>query len=177
MDWEDKKYHRKIISNDLKEFFFDREIRYLNLLEKNSWVPKILDIQDKRIFLEFNRETLNTVVMERDIDLEIPSWKTQMQNIMDHLLENNLYKMTLYPHCFFIDKNGIIKTLDFYACVPFEQRIFPISKIEEMIGRDSVNRFVEATVDGNIDFEIFFNKLLSYHLGRYWPTNPFNARS
>lgn len=170
MDFADVNYHKNLLSTKIRDYFFERELENLKKFKDYTWCPNLLDIQGKKIFLEFGAETLNNIVLDktRNIDNECPDWQNQIQSTLDDIKKQQYYKVTLYPHCFFI-LNGIIKTIDFYGCVAFEDRMMPLDIIREMIGKDSVDRFAEATVSDKIDFEIFYNKLLTHHLFKYWP--------
>jgi hypothetical protein len=178
MDWEDLTYHKKQLKKELKDFFFKREIKYLFKFTKYEWCPAIMNISGPEIFLEFQKETLNNIVMDptRNLDEECPTWKEQINKIVYDTEREGVYKMTLYPHCFFIH-DGVVKTFDFYGCASFEEKLFPIDKIKDIIGQDSVDRFSEATTGDTIDFELFYKRLISHHLNSYWPVNPFSARS
>lgn len=63
--------------------------------------------------------------------------------------------------------------MDFYGCVPMNDCLVELSKVEDMIGAESVGRFAEARVDDNIDFGIFFDRLLETYMDKYWDINPF----
>ena len=81
--------------------------------------------------------------------------------------------MALYPHCFYINNSGQIKTIDFYSCIEKDNCMLPRSQLEGIIGKDSTGRFDASTVDGIIDFSVFFEKTVLVHLAQNWPTNPF----
>ena len=83
------------------------------------------------------------------------------------------YKMTLYPHCFYIDQNMQLKSFDFYACIEKAHPYIERFKIEGMIGTESINFFNDATINGVIDFNIFFKSTLISRLSNTWPENPF----
>jgi hypothetical protein len=165
------------LTAELINFFFEREVRYLTIFQEYPWAPKILEIDlvNRKIFIEFNKETLNHIIFTpgRNLDIECPNWKEQIFTILSDIVNGRYYKMALYPHCFFIDNTGKIKTIDFYGCVSQEERYLERSKIEGMIGNDSGGRFNEVTKDGLIDFEMFFKNTLSVHLTKVWPDSPF----
>jgi len=170
MDFADNGYHKNLLSTKIRDYFFEREISNLEKFKDYVWCPKVLDIKGKKIFVEFGEETLNNIVLDntRDIDHECVNWQEQIRSIVDDINKQQYYKVTLYPHCFFI-LNGTVKTIDFYGCVAFKDRMMPLDIIREMIGKDSVDRFNEAIVGNTIDFEIFYNRLLTHHLFKYWP--------
>jgi hypothetical protein len=171
MDFADNAYYRNPLSEQIRDYFFEREVANLETFKNYSWCPTVIDIKGKQIFLDLGtNETLNHIVMDstRNLNNECVNWKTQIRNIISDVNQAEYYKVTLYPHCFAIDKHTI-KTIDFYGCVAFKDRMMPLEFISEMIGKDSVNRFAEATIGDKIDFEIFYNRLLEHHLFSYWP--------
>jgi hypothetical protein len=142
---------------------------------KHDWVPKLIDIDKKKIYIEWNKETLNTLLFVHNtpVDAVCPDWKDQLRTILKDLRDDGYYKMALYPHCFFLDKNNKLKTFDFYGCVEIADPFIQRSQIEGIIGNESGGRFDTATKDGVIDFSVFFKNTLLTHLANTWPDNPF----
>jgi hypothetical protein len=179
MKWDETEPYQKDntrLTKELVDFFFERELKYLTTFQDRAWAPKLIDVDlpNRKIVIEFNNETLNHVIFTgRDLDKICPDWKDQIFNILQDIVTSGYYKMALYPHCFFIDKNNQIKTIDFYGCLPQTERYLERSKIAGMIGNQSGNRFDEATTDGMIDFDFFFKQTISQHLAKAWPDNPF----
>ena len=153
------------LTTDLIDFFFEREVKYIKLLEHFDWAPNIyeIDLTNKNIIIEWNKETLNTIlfVKEQNLNDVCPDWKDQIFQIVKDIVDYGYYKMALYPHCFFIDTRGKIKTFDFYGCIEKDNAFVERSKIAGMIGPDSANRFdMTTTKDGIIDLNIFFSLIL-----------------
>lgn len=174
---EYQKYN-KTLTKDLVDFFFNLELKNLRTFQQYSWAPKIIeeDILNKKIFIEFNKETINypVVMPDRDLNIECPDWKEQIFNILKDIDNAGYYKMALYPHCFFIDPHGKLKTIDFYSCLPKDDCKIPRDKIEGLIGEQSNNRFDNSTVDGMVDFKIFIKITMLDHLSKTWiKENPF----
>jgi len=180
MDWSlDNPYHSNAVgrTTELIDFFFEREVKYINIFKDYPWAPTILDIDldSKQIFIEWNKETLNTLLFVHNstIDSVCPDWKDQQYNILKDIRDAGYYKMALYPHCFFLDKNNKLKTFDFYGCVKISNPYIERSKIEGIIGVDSAGRFDKATENGIIDFSVFFKNTLLNDLANTWLDNPF----
>jgi hypothetical protein len=165
------------LTADLVNFFFEREIKYLTTFQGKPWAPKLLkvDLQNRKIFIEWNKETLNTIIFTpgRNLDKECSDWKEQIFEILKDILDSGYYKMALYPHCFFIDNKGKIKTFDLYSAIERENPYIERRLIEGMIGHNSTDRFNISTNNGVIDFELFFKLTLTDHLKNTWPDNPF----
>jgi hypothetical protein len=167
----------KELSAELVNFFFEREVKYLTIFQKYDWAPKIIDIDyDKRkIFIEFNKETLNHIVMGKDRILaqEVPNWREQVFAILKDIDDAGYYKLALYPHCFFVSKDNKLKIIDFYACIEKHNCCIERSKIEGMIGKDSTGRFDNATQNDVVNFEVFFKTTMLEHLTERWKDNSF----
>lgn len=181
MVWNDKDPYQqdnKRLTPELIEFFFEREVKYLTTFKDRTWAPNIIDIDipSKKIFVEWNKESLNNIIFTegRSLDQECPDWREQIYNILHDIVSSGYYKMALYPHCFYIDRYNKIKTIDFYGCLEASERYLERSKIAGIIGNESGNRFDAATMgDGRIDFELFFKNTVKTHLANTWPDNPF----
>ena len=167
----------KGLTKDLVNFFFEREVKYLETFQSYKWAPKLFDIDyaNRTIFTEFYPNTINRILLtpDRNLDLEYPNWKDQIFSMLKDIDQAGYYKMALYPHCFFFDKNSQLKTIDFYSCVEKDNCLIPRNKVEGLIGGDSTGRFNNATVGSNVDFEIFFKTTMLTHLAQRWPDNPF----
>lgn len=168
-------YPRPCYTQGLVDFFYEREQTYITLFQDRVWAPKLIDIDynKKLIFLEWNIETCNNIVNSgKNLNDFCSNWKEQMFGILDDLLLSGYYKMSLYPHCYFIDKEGILKTFDFYATVEKINPYIKFSKIEGMVGRDSVQRFENAKEGDSINFEIFFKDTIENYIK--WPDDALN---
>jgi len=179
MHWDKDEPYQKSntkLTNQLIDFFFEREVTYLRRFQSYDWAPKLLelDLENKKIFIEWNPDTLNRILFKDNKNLNdvCPDWKSQVFQILKDITEDGCYKMALYPHCFYIN-NGKLKTFDFYSCLLRSERYVDKQTIEGMIGPDSGKRFDDATVGDKIDFDVFFKNTLLTHLGTIWPDNPF----
>lgn len=178
MDWTLASDYHKYNTNrtqELLDFFFAREIKYFDVFKDYDWAPKLLDVTDNKIFIEWNQGTFNNILFEQQqsLDQVCTDWREQLFVILRDIKDAGYYKMALYPHCFFFDKDNRVKTFDFYGCVEIAYPYVERKKIEGMIGQDSGNRFNAATENDLINFETFFKNTLRTHLGTIWPDDPF----
>jgi hypothetical protein len=177
MLWDNRSPYQseRTLSKDLIDLFLKREIEFLTKLQGYSWAPTLFEIQDNKIFIEWHKESLNHIVFGgRNLDQICPTWHKQIYQILYDLKSAGFYKMALYPHCFFLDKHNNIKTIDFYSCAYMSDPFIDIASIKEMIGGESADRFKRATtVDGKLDFRIFFKDTMLNHLNTLWPDSPF----
>lgn len=167
----------QIADQTLIDWFFEREVKFLQSLSNFEFTPVVhdIDIKNKKIFIEWNKETLSQIVFDnnRNLDSEFPQWKTELRSIMESLHTAQYYKMALYPHCFYISKDGKLKTIDYYSVVPYTEQYIDRKVIEGVIGKDGAYRFDESTSNGVVDFKQFFEITVNTHLSRYWPSSPF----
>lgn len=177
----DQEYRKNesTINEDLIQWFFDREVKFLQELQNFKTTPTLydIDLKNRKIFIEWNKETLSQIVFDktRNLDEELPDWETQIKNFLVATKENNFYKMSLYPHCFYISKDKVLKTIDYYAIVPYSERFIERKIINGVIGEHGAYRFDESTNDnGLIDFKKFFQITLTKHLSIIWPNSPFS---
>jgi hypothetical protein len=165
------------LTKELVEWFFQREAKFLTDLQHLNCTPEVyeVDYKNKKIFIEWNKETFSQIVNDpaRSIDKEVPDWKLQLKEIFKEFHNARHYKLSLYPHCFFIDKNKQIKTIDYYSVVPYEQQYIERKIIEGIIGPIGEYRFDISTNNGLLDFKKFHEITINYHLDNYWDVNPF----
>lgn len=167
-----------IINEDLLQWFFEREVKFLTELSNLKTTPAIYDVDraNRKVFIEWNKETFSQIVFgnNRNLDHEYPDWQQQIKDFLIATKENNFYKMAMYPHCFFMTKDNVLKTIDYYSVVPYSERFIERKTIEGIIGPEGAYRFDESTDNtGLIDFEKFFKITLTRHLKTYWPNSPF----
>jgi hypothetical protein len=98
------------VPQGLVDWFFKRDVKFLKELSHLKTTPKLYDVDydNNKIFIEWNKETLSQVLFTsgRDLDKEVPNWKEQMKDFFISTKENNFWKVSLYPNCFFISKDG-----------------------------------------------------------------------
>jgi len=166
------------MTQEIVDFFYEREVQFLEKLQHLNCTPKLLEIDraNNKVFIEWNTETLAQIIFDpsRSIDNELPNWKDQLYSIVKELKDSGHYKLALYPHCFFINKDGVLKTIDYYSVVPHDDYFIERNLIEGMIGDEGSYRFDRVElIDGILDLKEFFNLTMKVHLPKYWPDCPF----
>jgi hypothetical protein len=165
------------LNPELVTYFFNRELDNIKRFQGHDWCPELFDydVGKQLIYIEFNHETVNYIVAdsERDLDKELPDWKQQIEKMIVELYELQYYKMSLYPHCYFISEDKKLKSIDYYGGFKVGDTISR-EFISGIIGANSLDRFDFATVNGNIDCDKFFEYTLKYQLDSMWKDkNPF----
>jgi len=167
-----------IISEDVINWFFNREVKFLKELSHLDSTPAVyeVDIKNRKIFIEWNKETLAQIMFDptRNLDNELPNWQEQIKKVLTDIKKEDCWKMSLYPHSFYISKDNKLKTIDFYSVVPYTEQFIERNIIEDIIGKDGAYRFDESTTSsGHIDFKKFFEITVTKHLEIYWSNSPF----
>jgi len=170
---------QEVTDEDLIQWFFDREVKFLNRLSHLKTTPKVydVDLNNRKVFIEWNKETLSQILFTpgRNLNEELPDWEKQIKDFFVSTKENKFWKMALYPHCFYISKDQTLKTIDHYSVVPYEEQFIERKIIEGVIGKHGAYRFDESTdANGYIDFKKFFEITATRHLSQAWPSNIFS---
>ena len=168
IDLEYRPHENTSVPEDLVDWFFKRDVKFLKKLSYLKTTPELYDIdyKNRKIFMEWNKETLSQVLFTpgRNLDIEVPNWKEQMKDFFISTKTNNFWKVSLYPNCFFISKDGQLKTIDNYAVIPYEEQFIERKIIEGIIGKDGAYRFDHSTDEkGFIDFKKFFEITITKH--------------
>lgn len=166
------------VNEELIQWFFEREVRFLNQFSNLKTTPEVyeVDYANRKVFIEWNKETLSQILFtpDRNLDKELPNWQEQIRDFLIATKENKFWKMALYPHCFYIAKDSTLKTIDHYSVVPFEEQFIERKIIEGVIGKHGAYRFDASTDDkGFIDFKKFFEITVTKHLSMTWPNSVF----
>jgi len=161
---------------ELVHTFFDKELFYLDKFKHHSWCPNILDVdfKNKKIFLEWNNTTCNDIINSPDqLTSVCPNWKNQLEACIRDLLNDHVYKITLYPHCHYVNKDGNLKSFDYYGCFDFNQATLTIAQVNGLIHSSSINRINEAVSNNMLDLKVMFYRSLEAHI--VWPDNFLNS--
>jgi hypothetical protein len=161
--------HPRVTSHN--DFFFKRELEYLDRFKNKSWAPEVLkiDIELKQIFIKWYQDSCNSIIYSgNNLDEACPQWREQLGAIVRDVLSEGVYKMTLYPHCFYIDNDQNLRTIDFYACVDKDKPAISFDTIGHIMSKKSAHRWIEAQTGDVINFEVFFNRAIETHITD-WP--------
>lgn len=161
-------------SDELMNFFFERELNFIKLFQDKPWCPTLydVDVKNRKILVEFNKESLNWPIYEenRSLDKEFPKWKEDLFEVLKDLNDSGYYKASIYPHCFFYDNSGNLKMLDYYATIPKNDTKIHKDLIEPIIGVDSEHRFVEVKNGDYYEMGEHFKNSLKNWIK--WPGDP-----
>lgn len=154
--------------------FYKMELKYLEKFKNYGWAPDVLDITQDKIFIRWNDVTCNDVINSgNSLDDICPTWKLQLKNAITDQLSERVYKLSLYPHCHFIDLQGQLRAFDCYMSFDFDNYFVDLEKINGLIHKQTEHRITESVANGNVDMKQFFLRALESHV--VWPNNYLNT--
>jgi hypothetical protein len=160
------KQPRLSYTQELVDYLFEREVKYLEIFKDEPFCPEILDIQDKQIYFKFYDKTCNESVY-RDNDLK-SSWKQDITDVVLRQVSMGYLKATVYPHSHFYDSHGQMRSLDFYATIEKSRPYLNYKILEGIVGFDT-NRFSLAREGDELNIELIFKSGLTQY--SKWPEN------
>jgi hypothetical protein len=168
-------FWNKDYTDDLVQFYFSREVDFLNRLSDEDYTPEVLNIDydKKEITFKWYDSNINRIMHEKDIDEVCPDWKDQIKNIVKDLASKEIYKLNLYPHTFYIDDRNKVRMFDLYGCIDFEEPWIKDSYILPILGKDNTDRFLTNQEDGMINLLGAYKYGIQNNAGN-WPENFLN---
>jgi hypothetical protein len=160
---------RPLYTEESVNYFFDQEVKYILKYNNSYFMPKILDIdyQGKKIFYEWHGDSCNHLIYgSRNLDTVCPDWKEQIKNILLDLYKSGTYKLTMYPHCHYVARDGQIKSIDWYGCIPVDDPWVNSAWMDSIIHHTAKFRLEEtgAIIDGKYNLEKMFQNSMHDHV-------------
>lgn len=161
--------HRPLYTKEAVDYFFDQEVSYITQYKNMSFMPNVIDIDytNKQIFFEWHGETCNEIIYSgRNLEDYCPNWKDQIRDIELGLYLLGTYKLTMYPHCHFIDQDGQMKAIDWYGCIPVDSPWVESKYMDSIIHESAKFRLEEtgAVVDNRYNLEEMFKRSIGVHV-------------
>ena len=166
-DWQNKYQRmyeaRDLYTEDVCDWFFQNELYYLEKFKDRSYTPNILDIdyKNKKIFFEWHGYTFNEMLH----NCEPVEWQEQLKYIMIDLYNSGTYKLTMYPHCHFLDANGVMKTIDWYGCVTITNPLIKTKYMDAIVHETARFRLDETDrSDTHYNLELMYKQSMLNHV-------------
>lgn len=173
-DWQNKyqRYEdacRPLYTKEAVEYFFNQEISYIEKYKDQYFMPNVLDIDylGKKIFFEWNGDSCNHMIYgSKNLNKICPDWKEQIKKIILDLYRSGTYKLTMYSHCHYISKDGVMKAIDWYGCIPVNEPWVDSAWMDSIIHHTAKFRLEEtgAIVDGKYNLEKMFQRSINEHV-------------
>jgi hypothetical protein len=173
MNWNSNKYFMNdIMTEELYEYWFNQEVKYLLKLKNKSYVPEILDIDysKRKIKFRWYNKSLNWLIVNNQIN-NIKNWQDQIQNIKQDLEQHRIYKINMYPHTFYFDDKDQAHCMDMYGCTDNDSRYLSIEYLEPLIRTDRFDKFIH---NNQLDTHELYNETIKTNYAE-WPGDFLNA--
>lgn len=160
---------RPLYTKQAVDYFFDKEVEYILKYQHSDFMPEVLEIDydNKRIFFRWHGESCNHIIYSgRNLDDYCADWRDQIKNIELVLFKSGTYKLTMYPHCHFIDRDGRMKAIDWYGCVPVDDFWIDAQWMDSIIHHTAKFRLEETgdIVNGKYNLERMFKGSMGRHV-------------
>jgi hypothetical protein len=162
--------NRPLYTEHTVNWFWENEVNNILKFQGSKYAPEIIDIDysSKKIFLKWYKETCNEIIYSgRNLNEVCLDWQDQIKNIMVDLYNKGVYKLTMYPHCHYIDDDANMRSIDWYGCVPVTNPYIPGAVMDSIIHPTARFRLDETggiNTDGNYNLEIMFRNSMQHHV-------------
>ena len=173
MNWNKNNYYdNKEMTEELYNFWFNQETRYLLKLKNKKYIPEILDIDYKKRKITFRwyDKSLNALIENNEIN-KISNWQNKIKAIKDDLEKEKIYKINMYPHTFYFDDNNEAHIMDLYGCTDYSTRFLDIQFLKPLIRTDRFDKFI---INDQLDTHELYNETIKTNYAE-WPGDFLNA--
>jgi hypothetical protein len=169
-DWQNKYQRmneaRPLYTEEIVDYFFKQEVDSLLKFKDKPYAPEIIDIDYKlkRLYFKWYKESCNEIIYSgRPIGKD---WFEQIKDITIDLFNSGTYKLTMYPHCHYIDFNGQMRSIDWYGCVPVSDPYIECQYMDAIIHSTAQFRLDEtgAPLNNRYNLELMFKRSLQQHV-------------
>jgi hypothetical protein len=142
--YNDTEYHygkNQVVDPELMTEKWDREVKYLTLMASSNpdLVPEIIDIDivNRKIFLKIDGVDFWQRHFDSNCtyDVVLPSWKSQILNIIQAHKNLNLFKHSMHPSSYFI-VDGQLKSINYFFTYHNDEDTIAISEVKSHISSD-----------------------------------------
>ena len=153
-------------TEDVVDYFFYKEADYAQWFSGYDWAAPVIEVDytNKRVFYAWHGRSCNEML---HLNQPMPAdWKDQLKTIMLDSYKSGVYKLTMYPHCHFIDPEGQMRTIDMYGCVETADPYIKAKYMDGIIHNTAQFRLDETgeLVDGRYNLEEMFKQSLGKHV-------------
>jgi hypothetical protein len=158
---------RPLYTQEVVDWFFNNEIKWLNFFKDTEYSPEVIDIDtvNKKIFIKWYTYSCNEI-MYSGRKWPKDEWKLKIKNIILDQYNKGVYKLTMYPHCHYIDDNNNMRAIDWYGCVPINDPYIEEKYMQGIIHDTAKFRLDETgnAISGKLNLEAMFKRSLGTHV-------------
>ena len=173
MNWNANKYfENKEMTDELYNYWFNQEVKYLFKLKNKKYIPEIINIDYSKRTITFRwyDKSLHWLLKTRQIDI-IPNWQDKIKAIKDDLEKDNIYKINMYPHTFYFDDEDNAHIMDLYGCTDVDTKYLDVQFLKPLIRN---NRFDKFILNNQLDTHELYKETIRTNYAE-WPGDFLNA--
>lgn len=159
--------HRPLYTKEVVDWFWNNELKWIEYFKNKLYAPEIIDIDliNKKIYIKWYNTSCNQIIYSKK-NWPQEQWKHQINDILIDQYNEGVYKLTMYPHCHYIDNNDQMRAIDWYGCVPVIEPYIEERYMQGIIHETAKFRLNETgnPNNGKINLEIMFKRSLGTHV-------------
>jgi hypothetical protein len=149
-------------------------IRDLNFIEgelqKYKWCPTLAKEERDgwKIYLRFSGHLCQDII-DRGEPLEdyCPDWKEQLEQMCVDLHKSEIYKLSMYPKCFFIDEDKTLKTFSFFSASRYLEQPINMQLYMPLLNNDRASLVRKLMIGDSLDMKLLNEKAFKEYIK--WP--------
>jgi hypothetical protein len=158
---------RPLYTKEVVDWFFQNELAFIEYFKDKPYAPEVTDIDyaNQKIYLKWYGKSCNQIIYgEESWPKEL--WRKQIRDIIIDQYDEGVYKLTMYPHCHYIDDNDNMRAIDWYGCVPVDEPFIEEKYMQGIIHETAQFRLDETgkPIEDKLNLEIMFQRSLSTHV-------------
>jgi len=158
---------RPLYTNEIVEWFFYNELTYIEVFKDKSYAPEVIDVDytNRKIYLKWYGKSCNQIMYSSN-PWPQEQWRKQIRDIIIDQYDTGIYKLTMYPHCHYIDDDNNMRAIDWYGCVPIEEPYIEEKYMQGIIHETAQFRLNETgqPIENKLNLEIMFKRSLGTHV-------------
>lgn len=156
---DDKKYPEELI-----QYSFDREVKYLTLLTDYDWVPEVIDIDkpNRKIYFKWYHNTCETLLPA--------NYKEQLLQIVKDLHKEQIYKPSFYTKFFYVDNDNKMHAMTWYSASNYNEQPLCVEFFKPILNQDRLELIEKMATNGKLDVGLLIDKAFNNYI--QWPDNP-----
>lgn len=158
---------------------FIRELNFVDgELQKYKWCPTLAkeEREGYKIYLRFSGHLCQDII-DRGERLEdyCPDWKEQLEQICVDLHSAGIYKLSMYPKCFFIDEDKTLKTFSFFSASRYLEQPMNMELYMPLFNSERSNLVRKLMINNTntLDMKLLNEKAFKDYVK--WPDNVLPA--
>jgi hypothetical protein len=124
-----------------------------------------------KIYIRFTGHLVQDI-LDRGEKLEeyCPDWKEQLEQMCVDLHKEGIYKLSMYPKCFFIDEDKVLKTFSFFSASRYIEQPINMQLYMPLLNSDRASLVRKLMVGDKLDMGLLNEKAFKEYIK--WPGDP-----